>query len=252
MALRATAVITNDNDQPSMSKVKPDSIVDIEDKTYINLRPLTGLPSFPVTFAPAGMDLDAFLPIDPDAAFAQGYADGMATGWPHHTTPSTAATEQVQHWLQNCCTTKRPAEEEPSRPQPKRPLTRRSIGTTTDGHRLNEPDGPSTRHIRTNNRRDVATDAYELLQHSAQYEKAALIVRCCPILGLDIHGPTPDDEDPRWFYLVIQNLRASCITTRELLLALLDRFGEPAELTFTRTGRDTYSAFLAYRSISQL
>ena len=138
MALRATAVIMNEKEQQSTEKVKPDWIVEVDDKTYINLRPLNGLPSFPVTFAPAGMDLDSFLPIDPDAAFAQGYADGMATGWPNYTTPSTAATEKVQHWLDNCYNTKRPAEEdEPSRPQSKRPVTRR---TTTDGHRRNEPD----------------------------------------------------------------------------------------------------------------
>ena len=170
-----------------MSVVKPDSIVHVEDRTYINMRPMQGLPPFPVTFAPAGMDLDGFLPIDPDLAFNQGYADGMANGWPFQTTPSTAATEHVQHWLQTSCSTKRPAAEEPSRPQTKRPLTRRSIGTTTDGHHLNKPDGPSECHIKTNNRRDVATDAYELLQHTAQYKKAALIVRCCPILGMDQH-----------------------------------------------------------------
>ena len=247
--MKATANILNEADQRTTETVKPDSTVEVDGKTYLNLRPINGLPSFPVSFAPAGMNLDAFLPIDPDEAFAQGYADGMATGWPNHTTPSTAATEQIQHWLDNSHTTKRPAEEEnePSRPQ-KRSVTRRA---TADDHRRN-PDGPSTRNMRYNNRRDVATDAYELLQHTAQYEKAALIVRCCPILGIDVNGPTPDDEDPRWFYLVVQNLRDCCLTTRELILALLDRYGEPAELSFARTGRDSYSAFLAYRTISQL
>ena len=182
-----------------MSVVKPDSIVDVEDRTYINMRPMQGLPPFPVAFAPAGMDMDGFLPINLDLAFNQGYTDGMANGWPFQTTPSTAATEHCQQWLQTSCPTKRPATGESSRPPTKRPLTRRSIGTTTDGPRLNVPDRPSERRTATNNRRGVATDAYELLQHTAQYERAAMIVRCCQILGLDINGPTPEDEDPRWY-----------------------------------------------------
>ena len=69
MALRATAIISNENDPPMMSSVKPDSIVDIEDRMYINMRPMQSLPPFPVAFAPAGMDMDGFLPIDPDLAF---------------------------------------------------------------------------------------------------------------------------------------------------------------------------------------
>ena len=71
MALKATAIILNEADQRTTETVKPDSIVEVDDKTYLNLRPLNGLPSFPVSFAPAGMNLDAFLPIDPDEAFAQ-------------------------------------------------------------------------------------------------------------------------------------------------------------------------------------
>ena len=103
-----------------------------------------------------------------------------------------------------------------------------------------------------NSKRDVATDAHELREHIAQYEKAAMIVRCCPILGVDFNGPTPDNENPNHYYLVLRNLRSCCITTRELLLALLDRHGDPVELSFTRTGRDSFSAFLAYKTIPQL
>ena len=109
-----------------------------------------------------------------------------------------------------------------------------------------------TQYVSSTNKRDVATDTHELRQHTAQYEKAAMIVRCCPILGVDINGPTPDNEDPSYFYLVLQNLRSCCITTRELILALLDRHGDPVELSFTRTGRDSFSAFLAYKTIPQL
>ena len=232
-----------------MDAIQPDSTTEVEGKTYINLRPVEGLPSFPASFAPAGMNMDAFLPVDPDEAFVQGYADGMATGWPNHATPSTAATAQIQQWLDSSYSTKRSAEDPHGAARPhKRSVTRR---TPPDDHRRNL-HGPSTRNVRNDNRRDVATDAHELQQHTAQFEKAAMIVRCCPILGIDVNGPTPDDEDPRWFYLVLQNLRDCCLTTRELILALLDRYGEPAELTFVRTGRDSFSAFLAYHTISQL
>ena len=103
-----------------------------------------------------------------------------------------------------------------------------------------------------NSKRDVATDAHELREHIAQYKKAAMIVRCCPILDVDFNGPTPDNENPNHYYLVLRNLRSCCITTRELLLALLDRHGDPVELSFTRTGRDSFSAFLAYKTIPQL
>ena len=79
-----------------------------------------------------------------------------------------------------------------------------------------------------------------------------MIVRCCPQLEIDTNGPTPEDENPRWKYLVIKNLRAKCITTRELLIALLDKHGEPVKITFQRTGHEQYAAFLAYRSVPQL
>ena len=247
--MKATATIIQGTENRTMDTIQPDSTTEVEGKTYVNLRPVEGLPSFPVSFAPAGMNMDAFLPIDPDEALVRGYADGMTAAWPNQATPSTAATVQMQQWLNNTFSAKRPAEETHDTARPyKRSVTRRS--PPSDPRR--NIHGPSTRNVSTNNRRDAATDAYELQQHTAQFEKAAMIVRCCPILGIDVNGPTPDDEDPRWFYLVLQNLRDCCLTTRELILALLDRYGEPAELTFTRTGRDSFSAFLAYRTIAQL
>ena len=50
MALKATAIILNEADQQTTETVKPDSIIEVDDKTYLNLRPLNGLPSFPVSF----------------------------------------------------------------------------------------------------------------------------------------------------------------------------------------------------------
>ena len=69
MALKATATILQETEHRTTETIKPDSITEVENKTYINMRPLEGLPSFPVSFAPAGMNMDAFLPIDPDEAF---------------------------------------------------------------------------------------------------------------------------------------------------------------------------------------
>ena len=66
-----------------------------------------------------------------------------------------------------------------------------------------DTNASSTQYVSSTNKRDVATDAHELRQHTAQYEKAAMRVRCCPILGVDINGPTPDNEDPSYFYLVL-------------------------------------------------
>ena len=99
MALRATATITNENAPPTTTSVNPDSIVEIQGKTYVNMQPLQSIPPFPIAFALAGMDMDGFMPIEPDNAFNQGYVDGMANNRPFQPTPSTAATEQCRQWL---------------------------------------------------------------------------------------------------------------------------------------------------------
>ena len=248
MDTKATATITQGTESRT-EDIQPDSTTVVEGKTYLNLRSVEGLPSFPVSFAPAGMDMDTYLPVDPDEALARGYNDGLNAAWPNQATPSTAATIQMQRWLNDNFTAKRPAEDAHDDDRPhKRSVTRRS--PPCDPRRY--VNAPSARHITTGSRRDAATDAHEIQRHTAQFEKAAMIVRCCPILGVDVHGPCPDDEDPRYFYLVLRNLRDCCLTTRELILALVDRYAEPAELTFTRTGRDSFSAFLAYRTIGQL
>ena len=240
----------NQGTESRSEEVQPDSTTIVGGKTYINMRSVPGLPSFPVAFAPAGMDMDSYLPVDPDEALARGYNSGL-NAWPNQATPSTAATVQMQRWLNDnfTATAKRPAEDAPDNDRPhKRSVTRRSPPSDPRRH----TNAPSTRFVNTGSRRDAATDAHEIQRHTAQFEKAAMIVRCCPILGVDVHGPCPDDEDPRFFYLVIRNLRDCCLTTRELILALVDRYAEPTELTFTRTGRDSFSTFLAYRTIGQL
>ena len=156
----------------------------------------------------------------------------------------------MQRWLNEnfTNTNKRPSEEAPTDDTPtKRTVTRRS--PPVDPRRRQSTPARLTTN---NNTRDAATDADDIQRHPAQFEKAAMIVRCYPILDIDIHGPCPEDEDPRYFYLVVRNLRDCCLTTRELLIALIARYAEPAEITFIRTGRDAFSAFLAFRTIQQL
>ena len=243
----ATTTIIQDSEE-RMEELQPESTTLQGGRTYIHTKALPGLPSFSATFQPAGMDMDAYLPVDPDEQH-RGYNNGL-TAWPTQATPSTATTAHMQRWLNENFTTtnKRPSEEAPTDDTPtKRTVTRRSP-PVDPRRRQNTP----ARFITNNSRRDAATDADDILRHTAQFEKAAMIVRCYPIMDIDIHGPCPDDEDPRYFYLVVRNLRDCCLTTRELLLALVERYAEPAELTFTRTGRDAFSAFLAFRTIQQL
>ena len=214
METTATAKINQEPESRS-EEVQPDSTTIVGRKTYINMRSVPGLPSFPVAFAPAGMDMDSYLPVDPDEALARSYSSGL-NAWPNQATPSMVATVQMQQWLNDnfTATAKRPAEDAPDNDRPhKRSVTRRS--PPCDPRRY--VNAPSARHITTGSRRDAATDAHEIQHHTAQFEKAAMIVRCCPILGVDVQGPCPDDEDPRYFYLVIRNLRDCCLTTRELI-----------------------------------
>ena len=249
METTATATISQEPEE-RFEQLQPDSTTLVGGRTYIHTKSIPGLPSFPATFQPAGMDMDAYLPIDPDEAYNRGYNIGL-NAWPTQAIPSTATTTHMQRWLNDnfTATNKRPAEEVPNHDRPhKRSVTRRSPPTDPRRHH----NAPSARFITNNGRRDAATDADDILRHTAQFEKAAMIVRCCPIMSVDVHGPCPDDEDPRYFYLVIRNLRDCCLTTRELIIALVDRYAEPTELTFTRTGRDAFSAFLAFRTIEQL
>ena len=249
METTATATISQEPEE-RLEQLQPDSTTLVGGRTYIHTKSIPGLPSFPAAFQPAGMDMDSYLPIDPDEAYNRGYNIGL-NAWPTQATPSTATTVHMQRWLNDnfTATNKRPAEDVPNDDRPhKRSVTRRSPPTDPRRHQ----NAPSTRFITNSSRRDAATDANEILRHTAQFEKAAMIVRCCPIMGIDVHGPCPDDEDPRYFYLVIRNLRDCCLTTRELIIALVDRHAEPTELTFTRTGRDAFSAFLAFRTIEQL
>ena len=115
MAFRVTATTMNEGAPPTTTNIKPESIVEVQGKTYLNLQPLNNLPSFPVAFTPAAMEMDGFLPIEPDNAFQQGYADGMAnitnalSTWPFQAPGSAAATEQCRQWLQACRPAKRPA-----------------------------------------------------------------------------------------------------------------------------------------------
>ena len=249
METTATATISQEPEE-RLEQLQPDSTTLVGGRTYIHTKSIPGLPSFPAAFQPAGMDMDAYLPIEPDEAYNRGYNIGL-NAWPTQAIPSTATTTHMQRWLNDnfTATNKRPAEEVPNQDRPhKRSVTRRSPPTDPRRHH----NAPSARFITNNSRRDAATDADDILRHTAQFEKAAMIVRCCPIMSVDVHGPCPDDEDPRYFYLVIRNLRDCCLTTRELIIALVDRYAEPTELTFTRTGRDAFSAFLAFRTIEQL
>ena len=215
----ATATIIQDSKE-KMHELQPDSTTLQGGKTYIHMNTLPGLPSFSATFQPAGMDMDGYLPVDPDDQ-PKGHNNGL-TAWPFQATPSTATTAHMQRWLNENFTTtnKRPLEEAPTDDTPtKRTVTRRSP-PVDPRRRQNTP----ARFITNNSRRDAATDADDIQRHTAQFEKAAMIVRCYPIMDIDIHGPCPDDEDPRYFYLVVRNLRDCCLTTRELILALVERY----------------------------
>ena len=243
----ATATIIQDSKE-KMQELQPESTTLQGGRTYIHMNALPGLPSFSATFQPAGMDMDGYLPVDPDEQH-KGYNNGL-TAWPFQATPPSATTAHMQRWLNENFTTtnKRPSEEAPTDDTPtKRTVTRRS--PPVDPRRRQSTPARLTTN---NNARDAATDAYDIQRHTAQFEKAAMIVKSYPILDIDVNGPCPENEDPRYFYLVVRNLRDCCLTTRELLLALVERYAEPAELTFTRTGRDAFSAFLAFRTIQQL
>ena len=97
MDATATATI-NQGTESRTEDIQPDSTTVVEGITYLNLRSVPGLPSFPVSFAPAGMDMDSYLPVDPDEALARGYNSGL-NAWPNQATPSTAATIHMQRWL---------------------------------------------------------------------------------------------------------------------------------------------------------
>ena len=72
MAYRVTATTMNKASQLTATDVKPESIVQVQGRTYVNMQPMNNLTSFPAAFAPAAIDLDRFLPMDPDCAFQQG------------------------------------------------------------------------------------------------------------------------------------------------------------------------------------
>ena len=72
MDMKATATITQGTENRT-DNIQPDSTTVVEGKTYLNLRTVEGLPSFPVSFAPAGMNMDTYLPIDSHEALARGF-----------------------------------------------------------------------------------------------------------------------------------------------------------------------------------
>ena len=127
METTATATLNQEPESRS-EQIQPDSTTIVGGRTYINTRSVPGLPSFPVAFAPAGMDMDSYLPVDPDEALTRGYNSDL-NAWPNQATPSTAATVQMQRWLNDNFTASAegPAADAPDNDRPhKRSVTRRS------------------------------------------------------------------------------------------------------------------------------
>ena len=96
---------------------------------------------------------------------------------------------------------------------------------------------------------DAATDARELMEHTAALRKANMVLQCCPILQIDYEASTPPEEDPALYYLVIKNLRNPGPETRELLEVLIHRTANFASLEFVQVLERCYSAFVGFRSI---
>ena len=96
---------------------------------------------------------------------------------------------------------------------------------------------------------DAATDARELLEHTAALRKANMVLQCCPILQIDYEASTPPEEDPALYYLVIKNLRNPGPETRELLEVLIHRTANFASLEFVQVLERCYLAFVGFRSI---
>ena len=96
---------------------------------------------------------------------------------------------------------------------------------------------------------DAATDACELLEHTAALRKANMVLQCCPILEVDYEVSTPPEEDPALYYLVIKNLRNPGPETRELLEEKIQRTANFATLEFVKVLERCYSAFVGFKSI---
>ena len=96
---------------------------------------------------------------------------------------------------------------------------------------------------------DAATDAGELLEHTAALRKANMLLQCCPILEVDHEANTPPEEDPTLYYLVIKNLRNPGPETRELLADKIHRTANFATMEFVKVLERSYSAFVGFRSI---
>ena len=96
---------------------------------------------------------------------------------------------------------------------------------------------------------DAATDARELLEHTAALRKANMVLQCCPILEVDYEASTPPEEDPTLYYLVIKNLRNPGPETRELLADKIHRTANFATMEFVKVLERSYSAFVGFRSI---
>ena len=96
---------------------------------------------------------------------------------------------------------------------------------------------------------DAATDAGELLEHTAALRKANMVLQCCPILEVDYEVSTPPEENPALYYLVIKNLRNPGPETRELLADKIQRTANFATMEFVKVLERCYSAFVGFRSI---
>ena len=96
---------------------------------------------------------------------------------------------------------------------------------------------------------DAATDAGELLEHTAALRKANMLLQCCPILEVDHEANTPPGEDPTLYYLVIKNLRNPGPETRELLADKIHKTANFATMEFVKVLERRYSAYVGFRSI---
>ena len=99
---------------------------------------------------------------------------------------------------------------------------------------------------------DAATDAKDIMIHVAAYQKAKLLLECCPIVKLDNGGTTPPDEDPALYYLVIKNLRDGGITTRELVQLIVKQSADFASFSLVEAQHNCYSAYIGFRLISHV
>ena len=111
-------------------------------------------------------------------------------------------------------------------------------------HQQMLPAPPAKKHTA-----DAATDAREILEHTAALRKANMVLQCCPILQIDDGVWTPPDEDPALYYLVVKNLRNPGPETRELLELLIHRTANFASLEFVQVLERSYSAFIGFRTI---